>query len=315
MKHIASPRFLVFLGLLLGLCALAAVTVVNWLVRRFISPDWPPKKLVAGTKIGLVAAGALVVACVGYGYYIEPNWLAVERVRILSEKLPAGSRPIRVVHISDLHSQRSPRLEKELPEIVAAERPDLIAFTGDAVNGIEGVEVFRDCIGRLALLAPTFVTYGTGDGVGLKAGMYEGTGVRDVSAGSAAIEVAGAAIIVEGTSFCRRRLAKKPESDAPDTPDALRILLSHYPTEGADLLDGSDVDLCLAGNTHGGQVRLPLFGPIAGTPSDRRYLAGLYRVDKSWLYVNRGLGMSDHAPPVRFGARPEVTVIEIAPAR
>jgi predicted MPP superfamily phosphohydrolase len=75
------------------------------------------------------------------------------------------------------------------------------------------------------------------------------------------------------------------------------------------------VDICLAGNTHGGQVCLPFVGAITGSSNDRKYLAGLYRVDQTWLYVNRGIGMSDAGPAIRFGARPEVTVIEISPGR
>jgi uncharacterized protein len=313
MDHIVQPRILVLFGTLLGVSALAAVTMLNWLVRKLVSAAWPPRGLAAAGRACVVAVGVTTAACIAYGYLIEPRWLTVERVTIVSTKLPPGSRPIRIVQISDLHSERTARLETKLPQVIAAEHPDLIAFTGDAINGVEGIAVFRECIRRVAATAPTFVTHGTGDGVGLSLGMYDGSGVHDVSAGEETIEVAGVPIHVEGISWRKGRMAKKqPNVELSGT---LHVLLAHYPSVAADVLPGSGVDLCLAGNTHGGQVRLPFVGAITGSGNDRKYLTGLYRVDKTWLYVNRGIGMSDSGPAVRFGARPEVTVIEISPGR
>ena len=69
----------------------------------------------------------------------------------------------------------------------------------------------------------------------------------------------------------------------------------------------SDVDLILTGHTHGGQIRLPLYGPLATmTAMGKKYASGLYRIGKSILYVSRGFGTS--VIPVRFFCPPEVTV-------
>jgi predicted MPP superfamily phosphohydrolase len=82
------------------------------------------------------------------------------------------------------------------------------------------------------------------------------------------------------------------------------VAVSHYP-----------VDLMLSGHTHGGQVCLPFYGAvITHSKTSKRYERGLYKLDQTWLYVNRGIGMDGGATPrIRFLARPEVTVIDIKP--
>lgn len=68
--------------------------------------------------------------------------------------------------------------------------------------------------------------------------------------------------------------------------------------------------LVLVGDTHGGQVDLPLLGPVwARWVHRHRYVRGLYRVGSSWLYVNRGLGTI--GVPLRFRCPPEVTVVDL----
>ena len=65
----------------------------------------------------------------------------------------------------------------------------------------------------------------------------------------------------------------------------------------------------LAGHTHGGQVRLPFCPPFVRPPGGEGYTAGFYQTAKGTLYVNRGLGMT--SLPLRFGARPELTVFHL----
>ena len=77
------------------------------------------------------------------------------------------------------------------------------------------------------------------------------------------------------------------------------------------------VDLYLAGHTHGGQLRLPLFGALV-TSSDfwKRYEAGRYREGQTTLYVSRGLGMEGlGAPRARFLAPPEIVVWDLHPGQ
>jgi predicted MPP superfamily phosphohydrolase len=96
--------------------------------------------------------------------------------------------------------------------------------------------------------------------------------------------------------------------------DAFTVFLYHYPDLISDIA-ARGIDLYLAGHTHGGQVALPFYGAIITLSKfGKKYEAGLYRIDQTSMYVNRGIGMEGGtAPRVRFWARPEITIIEIAP--
>jgi predicted MPP superfamily phosphohydrolase len=238
----------------------------------------------------------------------------VTRVRIESSKLAGASRTLRVVHISDLHCDPQPRLEERLPGIIAAERPDLIVFTGDSLNSPAGLPVLRALLPRLAQIAPTFVVRGNWDtGYWSKEDLFGGTGVRELNGEAVQVEAAGASVWVAGAAF-----ADQPKTDAAlgaAPQEAFRIFLYHTSDKILEVAEKRGADLYCAGHTHGGQVALPLYGAlITLSEFGKKYESGLHREGETWLYVNRGVGMEGGiAPRVRFFARPEVTVIEVAP--
>jgi predicted MPP superfamily phosphohydrolase len=74
------------------------------------------------------------------------------------------------------------------------------------------------------------------------------------------------------------------------------------------------IDLFCCGHTHGGQVRLPFYGAlITNSALGKNYEAGLYYDHGTATYVSRGIGMI--GLPVRFLCRPELTAIDIFPAK
>ena len=92
-----------------------------------------------------------------------------------------------------------------------------------------------------------------------------------------------------------------------------RILLYHTPDLIKEAVD-KGIDLYLCGHTHGGQVRLPFYGAIVTFSGyGKKYESGKYIVGKTVLYVNRGVGMENNIPRVRFLCRPEVLVIDVKP--
>jgi predicted MPP superfamily phosphohydrolase len=263
----------------------------------------------------VLSLGALGVVCVVYGATVEPYWPEVTRIRLTSAKLPAGHAPVRIVQISDLHSDPKARLEDVVPTLVAAEHPDAIVFTGDAINSPGGLENFRRCMRGLAAIAPTYAVRGNWDVWFWKqVDLYAGTGVRELSSDGAEI-VAGAA---------RVWLCGVPVGNELDEPRVVGaapagdyvVFLYHYPDEIYAVAREARVDLYCAGHTHGGQIALPFYGAILTLSKfGKRFEAGLYRVDSTWLYVNRGIGMEGgNVPRVRFCARPEITVFEIEAA-
>jgi predicted MPP superfamily phosphohydrolase len=109
--------------------------------------------------------------------------------------------------------------------------------------------------------------------------------------------------------FDSARLEKLAESAPKDVP---QVLLYHSPElmpEASNL----GIDLYLCGHTHGGQVRLPLIGPLlTSSQLGRRFVMGIYRIGQTHLYVSRGVGLEGlSAPRVRFKAPPEITLVTL----
>ena len=261
----------------------------------------------------ILASAGIGILCVAYGYFVEPYWLDVTHVQIKSSKLPKGTRPIRIVHISDMHSDAAPVLEDRLPATIAAEKPDIIVFTGDSINNVDGFERFRNCLTEIAKIAPTFAVKGNWDAwYWTNLELFAGTGAQELNGNATQVIVNGLPIWIAGVGVENER--KMEEAIASMPPDAFKIFLYHYP----DLIKeatAQKVDLYCAGHTHGGQVALPLYGAlITFSKFGKQYESGLFHEGETWMYVNRGVGLEGgSAPRVRFWARPEVTVIEVGP--
>ena len=109
-----------------------------------------------------------------------------------------------------------------------------------------------------------------------------------------------------GTSDPNLTLAIPPDPKAPV------ILMAHEP-DFADRVRRHPrfplIDLMLSGHSHGGQVRLPLLGPLVLPPMGKKYVEGLFRFNHMQLYVNRGIGTV--GLPFRFDCPSEITEITL----
>lgn len=296
---------------------LGFVVFVAWKAARALVAKARRRPLDRGARVWLVLAG-LGALCVLYGFFVEPYWLETTHVPLSVKNL---AKPLRIAHISDTHSDAKPRLEESLPAAVAAEKPDVIVFTGDAANSREGFPVVRKLLSELARIAPTFVVRGNWDtgGGGLawseaeeieaRRDLFGGTGVRELDGDAAPLrsDVWLSGVADSHHDKIDATLALVPKG-------ALSIFLCHRPDMIEPAVRGG-ADLYLAGHTHGGQVALPFYGALVTfSKYGKTYEHGVYHVKDTWLYVNRGLGMDGNgAPRVRFCARPELTILELSP--
>jgi predicted MPP superfamily phosphohydrolase len=252
------------------------------------------------------------LGCLAYGYGIERRWIEVTHTRLEIGKLPAGTPPIRIVHLSDLHCTGDDFLESQVPGLIGPLRPDLILLTGDYLGSERGVKNLRTLLCSLRCPEGLFGVLGNHeiwDTPGWDP--FEGTPVVHLNNALRCLSIRGNRVCLVGI---------RVESEEEGVPllketsaDDINIVLYHYP----DLIDriaSKQVDLLLAGHTHGGQIALPFFGAIVTLSKGwKRYERGLYRVGEGYLYVNRGLGTD--LPPIRFFARPEIAVIDLIPPR
>lgn len=265
-------------------------------------------------RAAILTLSALGVVCGLYARFIEPTWLEVTHAEVPTGRLPSGSR-VRVVHITDVHSDPEARLEPRLPEIIAAERPDVIVYTGDSLNSIEGLPHFRSLMTRLAAIAPTYAVRGNWDAALWRdVDLFGGTGAVELDGRAVRAAVDGVALWIAGVAVDEADRLEQIVAGVPR--GAASILLHHYPDE-IERAAALGVDLFVAGHTHGGQVAMPLYGALETLArTGKRFEAGLYRVNRTALYVGRGVGMEGgSAPRVRFFARPEVAVIDLVGMR
>jgi uncharacterized protein len=316
MSPVELMRVLVFLGVVAGTYVLAVRVLILATVRHLGKRAEPQTRMrIWADRLVLSTAGAGLV-CMIYGWQIEPYWPEVSRVSIESAKLRTGSPPLRIVHISDLHCDPKVRLERRIPELIRRERPDVIVFTGDAINSPSGLPTFQRLMTELAAVAPTFAVRGNWDTwFWNELDLYAATGVKELNDEAVRLEIRGVSVSIAGERAGTSDPRGVGHSLRAISTDDFRLFLYHYP-DAIELLANRGADLYCAGHLHGGQVALPFYGALVTLSRyGKRYERGLHRVRETWLYVNRGIGMEGgRAPRVRFCSRPEITVIEVTAA-
>ncbi len=250
--------------------------------------------------------------------FLEPWWLEVRRVRLTFPGLHPALEGLRIGLLTDLHASRAPAVARSewAAKLVMRERPDLIAVTGDLVSRHR--PRFGPALDALeALHAPL--------------GVYTVPGNHDHAGGLAAWQVAVAAhptmnpllneariVAVGGARLCIAGV--EDFADGEPTLEPLQrvgprdftLLLAHNPDQAERARRSEDrVDLILSGHTHGGQIRLPFIGPLAtSVDHDELYEEGVRNRPWTRVYTSRGVG--NVKLPLRFGTRPEVTILELA---
>jgi len=255
---------IVLLGFLSTIALVSTATGGIVLRRAWLAlqrkPGKPARRWRRWAERIVIAAAVLGVACGAYGWLIEPYWLEVTHATVQTPKLPAGAQPIRIVHLSDLQCDPQERLEVDVPKAVAALNPDLICFTGDAVNSAGGLDNFRRCMKALAEIAPTYAVWGNWCAA-QRFDFYQDTGVTVLHDRSVSVPIRGQRINLAGVRFQRDHARGIARTLAGVDMSRPTILLCHVPS-AVVLLPGHGVDLCLSGHTHGGQVALPGYGAL-----------------------------------------------------
>lgn len=301
----------IFLSVVAAVFIFAAGAIVRVLLERFGRIGRPAGRLQRWFRIVVISAAATGVLCVLYGYFIEPYRLTTRHVEIHTDKIVRSERPVRIVHISDLHSDPALRLEERLPEAIARENPDIIVFSGDSLNSRDGLPVFRKCLTDIAKIAPTLVVRGNWDTwYWSDLDLFGGTGANELVDQATSISIRGTDIWLAGVPVGKESAIEQVVAAIPK--DKFSIFVYHYPDE-IERVAQQGIDLYCAGHTHGGQIALPFYGALVTLSKyGKRFEGGTYRVDATWLNVNRGIGMEGgSAPRVRFWAVPEITVIDI----
>ncbi len=223
-------------------------------------------------------------------------------------RLPPGLEGLSIVHLSDLHyTGRVGRpFFEEVVRMSNDLDPDLVAITGDLVDRSRYIDWLPDTLGRLKARYGVYFIFGNHDlRVDWKRMLrvLDDYGLVYVGGRWLSIEVRGQPILLAGNELPWFKPAADPRTFPPRCEVPFRLMLAHSPDQLPWARRG-DGDLMLAGHTHGGQIRLPLIGPIVSpSHSGVQYASGLFHIPPTILNVSRGLSGE---LPLRMNCPPEI---------
>src|SRR5215210_1642899 len=296
----------------------------------------------ASLPLAVVAGG---VAALGYGAGYELHSYRLRRVEV--PVLKPGSRPLRVLHVSDLHLRPGQRRKREWVRALAGLEPDLVVNTGDNLAHQRAVPAVLDALGPL-LERPGVFVLGSNDyyepvlknparyllpngGPRLNSPRLPWEDLRDGLAAAGWLDLGNARgrikadhreIEVVGTDDPHIRRDRYDEVAGPaDAAADLSLGVVHAPYRRVlDAMAADGFGLILAGHTHGGQLCVPGFGAlVTNCDLPRRRAKGLSVHQprgngsrRALLHVSAGLGTSPYAP-IRFACPPEATLLTLVP--
>jgi predicted MPP superfamily phosphohydrolase len=283
--------------------------------------------------LGIGIGGTLITSLV-YGFSNKYNY-HIRRVPLTYPNLPPAFKGLKIVQISDIHSgsfDNKKAVEKGVQEVLDL-KPDLILFTGDLINDrATEMQGYEEVFSRLKAPMGVFSTLGNhdyGDYVKWPSPEVRDQNIEDLKKIQAemgwrllmnehvVLEKEGqeiALIGIENWSAKARfpKHGKMWEAYPGAEKYPFKILMSHDPSHwDAEVRPKyGDIDLMLAGHTHGMQFGIEIPG-FKWSPVKYVYdqWAGLYEKGKQKLYVNRGYGFIGY--PGRVGILPEITLIEL----
>jgi predicted MPP superfamily phosphohydrolase len=285
------------------------------------------------SRIGLILA-ALPFYAIIYGMVKGRFDFRLFYEKFYFSNLPETFHGLKIVQISDIHIgglYGHWRRVEEAIDLINAQNPDLIFFTGDLVNDFANeLEGWMPILGKMKAKLGKYSILGNHDygdyhywetreakranferiktvhkdlGFNLLLNESESIGVQDKQIAIIGVENWGKPPFAQYGDF---DLAHKGVEKVP-----FKILLSHDPSHwDAKILGRTNVDLTLSGHTHGMQFGFEI-GKIKWSPIQMKYprWAGLYKEGNQYLYINRGLGYIGY--PGRIGMPPEITIFEL----
>jgi predicted MPP superfamily phosphohydrolase len=307
----------------LSVCAIicVAAAVQRWLWR--IHPDRRGVLLANHTSrvdLSKLVAGPLTqpgiatwLACLPGN---EALTVSVQEKQLVIPRLTPAYDGLRIVHLSDLHM--SGRFAKNFYECIIDEvnqqKPDLVAITGDLIERDECLAWIPDTLGRLSARDGIYYVLGNHDRDVRKDQLVSAltdAGLIHLGGTQRTVTIRHTPAILAGNELPWYRPAADLRQCTPHNAQGLplRIVLSHSPDQFA-WAQANEVDLLLAGHNHGGQVCLPLLGPIvAPSLHGVRYASGTFRQGNTVLHVSRGVAS---LTPLRWNCAPEIAVLVLS---
>lgn len=316
--------------------------LLRWTLRRFSKPEPSAEK--SGitrsefiAKTGIVVAMAPIVS-LSWGIISGAHDYRVRRIKLPIKGLPQALNGLKMAQISDIHAGSfwNKIAVKGGVEMLMAEKPDLVFFTGDLVNNkANEMNNWGEVFGKIKAPLGTFSVFGNHDygdyvnwpsaeakakNLSRLAAVHRNMGWNLLMNENQVLEIENEKLAIIGVEnwsakgrFPKYGKLNEAMKGLPET--SFSVLLSHDPSHWqAEVLPGEpSIDLTLSGHTHGMQFGVEIPG-FKWSPVQYVYKewAGLYQSANQYLYVNRGFGYIGY--PGRVGILPEISIFTLETA-
>jgi predicted MPP superfamily phosphohydrolase len=301
-----------FITLIMMFSLFVVKDLAGWILSFFKSDGIDASRRAFLQAAGGVSIGAPLILT-GYGALKTARDYKVKRVEIPFKNLPHSLDGFTIAQISDIHSGTFMNENEmiSIREIIDSQHPQIAVMTGDFVDtSAREIEPVARVFSKIKTDYGIFGCMGNHDlfdNYRVVSAAMKDSGIVMLENGNKILHVNGDDLNLLGVND--GRLANLEKSRNGVDQEGFKVLLAHRP-EFFPQSFHHGIDLQLSGHTHGGQLGLNFFGiPLSPMQIFHKYIYGLYKEGKSYLYVNPGVGMV--FAPIRIGVRPEITLITL----
>lgn len=269
---------------------------------------------------GILFLFLFIILVLLYARFIATSGLTTNEIVINEKNIPTSYDGLKIVHFSDLHYTRvitKKNINKIIEEINLI-NPDIVFFTGDLVDSdktlndddikflTESLSNIKTSYGKYAILGNHDIANNYDDIVNIYNNsdfiLLENSYDIIYSPNNEKIFIGG----VNSVSHALNDISKTMSYfDNNDNNNTYTIILLHEPDYADDIINNyQNINLILAGHSHGGQVRLPIIGALYTPKNGHKYVKGYYELNDTSLYVTSGIGVSRYN--FRLFNKPEI---------
>ena len=262
----------------------------------------------------------IMVGTILYSRYIATSGLITNEIVINNNNVPTSYDGLKIVHFSDLHYTRVITKERvnDIVKEINLINPDIVFFTGDLVDTdkilteddkkflIESLSNINSTYGKYAIYGNHDIANNSEDIVDIynKGNFKLLDNSYDIiySKNNDKLFIGGLNSVSHELEDIDKVMSYYNSNDSANT---YNIILLHEPDYADNIINSYDnIDLILAGHSHGGQIRLPIIGALYTPKNGHKYVKGYYDLNGTSLYVTSGIGVSRYN--FRLFNKPEI---------
>ena len=262
-------------------------------------------------RLGMSTTAAILAASCGAQEQVA--MLSIEKITLPIADLSPEADGFKIVAMSDFHIRTNSdmALYESAVSMTNELEPDLVTLLGDYVNSsAKPIEDLSPLLGQIESRYGIYAAMGNHEYDSDPYSIMRSLEEHDIAILRNAGTVIGNNLLylagLDDVWFEYHDLDKTLVDQPAGLPT---VLMAHEPDVADEISPSGKVALQLSGHSHGGQVRVPIYGAPVLPQLGEKYDMGLYQIEDMWLYTTRGVGTNN--VPYRVNCPPEITEITL----